>query len=116
MKSYLAHALILSCLVTTPMLMQPVHASETAEGIKKDYAAFKKEANAKLAELDQKIEKLKAESKETAAEELQSARDQLQKRMEEAEKTGSTKWAQFKKSFAESVDKLNSKAQKVLRE
>lgn len=102
--------------VMTFVFAQGVWSSETAEGVKKDYAAFKKEANERLEQLDKKIEKLKSESKGTMAKEAETARDKLRREVEEAQKTTASNWSRFKKSFAEKVDTLNTKVQKALNE
>lgn len=91
-------------------------ASETTEGMKKDYAAFKKDANQKLEDLDRKIDQLKAESKDSVAKDVEAARDRLRLEVEQAQQTTATKWVQFKRGFAQSMDNLNAKVQKVLKE
>lgn len=93
------------------------HASETVEGAKKDYQAFKQEMNFKLAELDKKIEKVKSESKENKEEvvkDLETSRDRLRREIADAQKVTASKWSDFKKSFAQSVDNLNTRVQKAL--
>ncbi len=90
--------------------------SETAEGLKKDIASFKKEASLKLDELDRKIAQLKAESKVAAAHELEEARDKLRKSIEETQQTSQSKWSELKLAFARSLEVLHAKAQKVLKE
>ena len=97
------------------------HASETVQGIKKDYESFKQEMQTKLNETENKISelKLKAQAKGTAAQEksiteYEQKRDQLKTQLEGLEKAGESKWKKTKKRLAESIDKLNKKVQKSL--
>lgn len=107
----------IALLITTLTLMiASAFASETVEGVKKDYQTFKQEMSTKLEAMDQKIDQLKAESKENMVKDIEIARDQLRKELNEAKETSSTKWNQFKKSFGQSIDKLNNKVQKALKE
>lgn len=97
-------------------------ASETVKGMGKDYEAFKQSMSKEISEIDKKIDRLKAESKEKGQEtkentirELETARNKLKVELEEIKASSSDKWAQFKKGFAKSVDNLNDKVQKALK-
>lgn len=110
-------------LLSLLMLAGPAFASETVEGLKKDYASFKEDMNAKLAEMDRKIERLKAESaregksaKEQAVTDLQAAREKLRRELDKTREAGAEGWTKFKRGFARSVDNLNRKIQKALKE
>lgn len=97
-------------------------ASETVKGAKKDFAAFKEEMNTKLDNTEKKLAELKAEAKakgnaahDKTIAELEAARDKLKAELNELKDDGSNKWQSFKKSFAESLDQLNTKVQKALK-
>jgi hypothetical protein len=112
--------------VTVLALALPASAaigSETAKGMQKDYDQFKKEMQVKIDEAQKKIDEIKAQGKESgheahakAVHELEVTRDQLRTQLAEAKADSASKWAKFKKSFAESVDSLNSKIQKALKD
>ena len=98
-------------------------ASETVEGVKKDYATFKAEMQTKLDALDLKLNRLVTEGKENgkaardkAAVDLRAAREDLRRQLEEGRETSAEKWHRFKKDFGRSVDKLNDRLQKALNE
>lgn len=98
-------------------------ASETVKGVKKDYESFRQEMSAKLDATEKKIAELKADAKtkgdaakEKTVENLEKTRDQLKADLADAKAEGGSKWKSFKKSFANSVDKLNSKIQKAMKE
>ena len=97
------------------------YSSETLKGVQKDYELFKEKMQSELKEVDVKIEKLKEVSKakgqkvkEATAKDLEIAKNNLSKDLEKIQQTSSTKWQEAKKSFAASVDSLNSKVQKAL--
>ncbi|MBX3022421.1 MAG: hypothetical protein KF799_12175 [Bdellovibrionales bacterium] len=98
-------------------------ASETVKGAKKDIETFKQEMNTKIDEADKEIAALKeaAKQKTDAAKEqtikdLEATREKLRADLKALKEESGSKWAQMKKSFADSVDRLNSKVQKALKE
>jgi hypothetical protein len=100
-----------------------VQASETVQGMKKDYASFKQDMQVKLNETEAKIAelKVKAAAKSSAAQEksiteYEQSRDKLKAQLDEMEKAGESKWKRAKRRMAESIDKLNKKVQKSLEE
>lgn len=109
------------CLTT--LALSTSFASETVKGLKKDYEHFRQEMSAKLEATEAKIAEMKADAKtkgnsakEKTIENLEATRDQLKSELAEAKAEGGSKWKSFKKSFAESVDKLNTKVQNATKE
>lgn len=101
----------------------PATASETVEGAKKDDQAAKAEVAAQLDVLDKKIDELRASAaqkstaaKERALQEAERAREKLRADYERMKADADGNWASFKKKVARSLDKLNTKAQKALKE
>ena len=123
----LASLLVLSPLVNG-VASGTAHAeSETVKGAQKYFQSFKNEMSAKLSQLDQEIDQLKTKAKENstktqekAIHDLEETRTQLQKQLDtqmaDAQETTTKSWKQFKDSFAKSVDHLNSKIQKALKD
>lgn len=98
-------------------------ASETVKGAQKDYDSFKKEMSVKLDETEKQLVELKIKAKEKGTDvknktvtELEESRDKLKAQLNELEKNGKEGWASFKKNFADSLDRLNSKIQKALKD
>ncbi|MFN7729514.1 MAG: hypothetical protein ACK5P7_10200 [Bdellovibrio sp.] len=98
-------------------------ALETVDGAKKDYETAKVEMAAKLGALDQKIEELKASTaakstaaKEKTLKEIQINRDKLRADYELMKDATDSKWKSFKKRFAQSIDRMNAKAQRALKD
>lgn len=115
--------LMISILAATFAFVLPALASETVEGMKKDYQTAKAEVGAQLDSLDKKIDELKASTKEksTAAKELtlkeaEATREKLRADYEKMKADTSSNWTSFKKKVSSSLDSLNKKAQKVLNE
>lgn len=97
--------------------------SETLKGAQKDIENFKKEMSVKLGALEEQIASLKSKATEKGSEtksktiqELEAARDALKVKMAEFSDSSKEGWANMKKSFAESMDALNAKVQKALKE
>ena len=114
MKSTIISLIILLGLSVT-------QASETAEGIKKDYSSFKQEMQIKLNEAESKINELKVKAQEKSSTtqeksilEYEKTRDKLKVQLNDLEKTGESKWKKAKKRMSESIEKLNRKVQKSL--
>ncbi len=79
--------------------------------------------SAKLDKVDKELEELRAKAKEkgTAVKddvinELELTRKQLQTQLNKVDETAKDNWKKFKESFAKSVDNLNSKVQKSMKE
>lgn len=109
------------CLIA--LALSTSFASETMKGMKKDYENFRQEMSAKLDATEKKIAELKADAKtkgntvkEKTVQELEATRDQLKTELNETKAEGGSKWKSFKKSFAESIDRLNSKIQGAMQE
>lgn len=99
------------------------HASNTSEGVKKDVAAFKQEMTVKIQDLDVKITALKEqtkketdEAKSKALTELEDSRDRFKKQVDSLEEGAQGNWKKMKNRLAYSFEKLNKKAQKLLKE
>ena len=97
-------------------------ASEAVKGAQKDYASFKTEMTAKLNQVEAKLEQLRVEAKQkgNAVEDktvmdLEKSRVQMQEQLDHAQKTSSKNWDDFRQSFADSLDLLNSKIQTAVR-
>jgi hypothetical protein len=117
---YMKSVIIISVLVFGFLFAQ---ASETVQGLKKDYATFKQDMQVKLNETEAKIAELKAKAaaKSSAAQsksitEYEQTRDKLKIQLDDMEKAGESKWKRAKRRMAESIDKLNKKVQKSLEE
>ncbi len=112
-------AIILAIILSTSL--GAFAASETVKGAKKDFEQFKAEMNQELNEIDQKIEALKIKAKAKGNEthdksivELENTRNELNLKLDSVQKKSESNWKKFKKSFADSMNKLNSKVQKSL--
>jgi hypothetical protein len=115
--------LIIPMLSTMFAISTPLLASETVEGVKKDYEAAKIEVAAQLESLDKKIDELKASAqqksttaKEKTLKEAQTTREKLSADYERMKADSGSNWKSFKKRVARSLKKLNAKAQKALNE
>lgn len=98
-------------------------ASETTKGMKKDYESFKVEMSRQLDTVEKKIADLKVKAKqkgstaqEETAESLEKTRAKLKEQLAEAKETSQDGWSKFKSGFADSVDKLNTKLQKAVKD
>ena len=116
MKTLLSFVIVISSIFAFS-----ASALETVDGAKKDYEAAKVEMAAKLESLDQKIEELKANTaakstaaKEKTLKEVQITRDKLRADYELMKDATDSKWKSFKKRFAQSIDRMNAKAQRAL--
>lgn len=97
-------------------------ALETPRAAKNDYAKFKQEMQVKLQALEVKIEKLKMQTKNSADEaqtkalaDLEESRDQVSAELNRLEAETKSDWKKLKRRIAESVDRLNRKAQGMLK-
>lgn len=98
-------------------------ASETVEGAKKDYEIFKSDMSKKLDDVESELVLLREKAKQKGGEaqadsivELEKTKTKLKAELESMKQTGSSSWKKMKASFAASVDKLNSKVQKKLKD
>lgn len=105
------------------IMSSSVFASETAEGLKKDFVSFKQEMQVKLEATEKKIQELKkkagdksTEAQEKSIREYENKRDELKSGLEKIDKQSKTKWQKTKKRMAQALDKLNKKVQKSLEE
>ena len=101
----------------------PAIALETVQGAKKDLATVKQEMAVQLENLEKKIAELKADTaqkssatKEKTLQELTEASDRLRKEYNELKDSSGEKWQRFKKRFANTLDRLNNKAQSALKD
>ncbi len=99
------------------------HASETAKGAQKDYENFKIEMSAKLKSVEKQIielrEKVKRSGNAAQAEainDLEATQSELKKDLANMKETSKTNWKQIKSSFAESLDRLNAKIQRAVKD
>lgn len=98
-------------------------ASETTKGMKKDYESFKTEMTVQLDSVEKQIAELHAKAKqkgssaqeETAAS-LEKTRAKLKAELASMKDNGKDSWSSFKKSFADSVNKLNTKIQTAVKD
>ncbi|MFZ3229931.1 MAG: hypothetical protein WA160_06990 [Pseudobdellovibrio sp.] len=112
--------LVLSALFLLSLSSQ---ASETAKGAKKDYESFKTEMSAKLESVEKEIAELKVKAKqkgnaaqEDTASELEKSKEKLKSELAEIKSSSKSQWSKFKSNFANSVDSLNSKIQKAVKD
>ncbi len=97
-------------------------ALETPQAAKNDYANFKQEMQIKLQALEVKIEKLKEqtitgadEAQTKALADLEESRDKVRVELDRLETETKSDWKKLKRRIAESVDRLNRKAQEMLK-
>ena len=93
--------------------------SETVKGVKKDFTAFRQEMDEKLDAAEKKLKELKEKSGQNSdamIAELESSTAKLKKEVSELKDDGQDGWRSFKKSLSASLDRLNTKIQKALRE
>jgi len=102
-----------------------IHAddSETIKGAKKDIDKFKKEMTVKLESLEKQIQQLRAkaeakgdEAKTKAADEYAATQKDVKAKVDQATDETGDGWQKMKKGLAESIDSLNKKVQKALKE
>lgn len=98
-------------------------ASETVEGAKKDYESFKQEMSIKLDKVENELAELKTKAKQKGSDaqddaivELEKTQAKLKAELVEAKQATNKGWKNFKVKFAASVDTLNSKIQKKLKD
>lgn len=97
-------------------------ALETPQAAKNDYAKFKQEMQVKLQALEVRIEKLKVQAKTGADEaqtkalaDLEESRDKVKVELDQLETETKSDWKKLKRRIADSVDRLNRKAQGLLK-
>lgn len=97
-------------------------ASETIKGAKKDYQKFQQEMTSRLDNIEKEIQLLKEKAKdkkeatqEKTIHELEEAKTELKAELQSLKADSESTWQKAKKSFAESVDNLNTKLQKALK-
>ncbi len=98
------------------------YASETVDGAKKDYENFKTEMSSQLDHVESELALLKEKAKEKSnqtqnesIQELEKTKAKLKAELNQMQQTSASGWKKFKTEFALSVDKLNSKIQKKLK-
>lgn len=94
-------------------------ASETVKGAKKDIAQFKQEMAVKLESLEKQIAELKAKggkAKSKTVAELEGSRDAVKAKLSKVSEDGKDGWESLKKNLADSMNKLNDKVQKALKD
>ncbi len=98
-------------------------ASEAIDGAKKDYEKFKTEMSAKLEKVEAELVFLRERAKVKSSQaqvasitELEKTQAKLKSELSEAKQSGAVGWKKFKASFAASVDRLNSKVQKTMKD
>lgn len=97
-------------------------ALETPQAAKNDYAKFKQEMQVKLQALEVKLVKLKEQTKTgadaaqtKALADLEKSRDKVGVELDRLEIETKSDWKKLKRRIAESVDRLNRKAQDLLK-
>lgn len=99
------------------------NSSETVKGAKKDFEVFKQEMTLKLQTLGSEIENLKEKTKTKSTEahgaalqEIEESRVKIAADLQKLEKASESNWKKLKKNIAESIRKLDFKAQELLKE
>ncbi len=97
-------------------------ASETLKGAKKDMENFKIEMSQKLEQTEKQLSELKetvqekgGETQDKVVKDLENTRDELRRKLGEVDSTVNENWKKFKKNFADSLDSLNARIQKALK-
>ena len=111
------------CFFLSVLCVQPSIASEAVKGVKKDFAHLMTELTAQLVIVEGKIKELKEKGKqkgsaihEKTVKELEGTQEKLRSEVAELKDEGEVNWQKFKDGFAKSVDALNSKVQKALKD
>lgn len=111
-------SLLLSCLFSLS-----AHALETVKGAQKDVEAFKKEMSAKLEVAETRLNELKnqaqakgSETKSKAVRDYEMTRDNLKAELAQLQESSQSNWQKLKNNISQSVDALNTRIQKSLKE
>jgi len=99
------------------------HASETVKGAKKDIESFKKEMAAKLEESEKRLKELRSKAakkgdqvQDQTVQELEATQSRLKGELDTAKVEAKSNWAKFKSTMASSIEDLNAKIQKKLKD
>ncbi len=99
------------------------NASETVKGAKQDYQNFKKEMSVKLKDAEKKIEQLRSEgvsevneAKKETAKDLEITKNKLKSELEDLKKDGEKTTSKWKAELAASINSLNERIQKALKD
>lgn len=122
MRQY-AYAAFLNITVTLLLVPFAGRASETVEGAKKDFQAFKTEMETRMATVEKQMTELKSKAKEDGkvakektVEHLETSKEDLHKELEQMKYESEKHFKELKKQFAKSLNTLNSKVQKALKD
>ena len=112
---------ISALILLTAIIFSNAYASETLQGIEKDYDAFKIEMSAQLDHVESELNLLKVKTKTNqtqnqSIEELEKTKAKLKSELSRVRQISISNWKNFKTSFAASVNKLNSKVQSKLKD
>ena len=114
--------LSLLVILSTASLVSKAAASETAEGMKKDFTEFKEQMSHQLDIADQKLQELATHVKSSSdqagqktVKELEKIRSDLKAGLDHLSGQGSKNWKKVKNNFADAIDQLNAKIQKASR-
>ena len=114
---------ISALILLTAIIFSNAYASETLQGIEKDYDAFKIEMSAQLDHVESELNLLKVKAKaktnqtqNQSIEELEKTKAKLKSELSRVRQISISNWKNFKTSFAASVNKLNSKVQSKLKD
>ena len=98
-------------------------ASEAIKGAQKDIDQFKMEMSEKVKSIENQISQLKenARTKKNSAKdktihELEVSRDKIKAELSEVKMTSEQRWSEMKKNIGKSVDGLNARIQKALKD
>lgn len=114
--------LLFSLLIPLSLFVAAVQgfSSETIEGVKKDYSAFKQSMEEKIQALEKQIKEMKEETlkngsvkKNEFLQEIEAARDELREKFRALEKDGKERFETARKSFSDALSRLSAKVQKA---
>ncbi len=114
---------IILVIFSAAFLFSLANSSETLKGVQKDAESFKKEMSVKLEDVEKQLTELKnnaqtkgSEIREKTVTDLETTRAELRTKLENWDTKTQKNWKDFKKNFAQSLDSLNAKIQKALKE
>lgn len=110
-------------LLATLTLASTSYASETIKGAKQDYQKFKKEMSLRLEKAEKKIEELRAKSQthvddteKATLEELETTKNKIKVELENMKADSVKTSKKLKKELSASINSLNEKIQKALKD
>lgn len=110
-------------LVLLAIMMNPVIASETVKGAEKDLDSFKQEMSVRLEKIENNLKEMSAKAEKSgnsvykdAVKDLTQKRDKLRSELYDLKKDSQGGWEAAKSKISSSLNSLNEKIQKALKD